>query len=320
MVPGIPALHHLDGRAEALALLGWSGRDAEWIALVCLHSGVFVRSQFCHHHDCSPQTAMRFATSLTDARVAKEHPLPGTRTNQKLCHIHGKSVYRVLGVSDVRHRRRAGEGVLWRRLLSLDAVIEAPALPWLPTEQDKVRYFAALGIDPELLPRRVYTGAGGVTTRAFAWKLPIAGDRRRATFVYVDPGLDTTRQLRRWCREHEALWTVLRAAGVAVHVHAVARTVAAMQRNAAFLERHHAANHRARPLASEEQDTLRTIEAALLDNDQAALQRWGGFMEAARTAAPLRARADALSGGRAAHIDRVRSHVASRVADDVYAA
>lgn len=313
------ALPHLRSRADALQVLGWSARDAEWIALVCLHSGVFVRGQFCHHHGCSPQTAMRFAGSLADTGAAKEHPLPGTRTNQKLCHIHGKSLYRALGISDVRHRRLAGDGVLWRRLLSLDAVIESPALPWLPTEQDKVRYFAGLGVDPELLPRRVYTGRTGTTTRAFAWKLPIAGDGDRATFVYVDPGLDTTRQLRRWCREHEDLWVALRAAGVAVHVHAVARTVGADQRNAALLE-HHTTTPDVQPLSVEEQDTLHTIEAALLDNDQAALQRWGGFMAAARAAAPLRGRAVALSGGRAAHIDRVRSHVASRVADDVYAA
>lgn len=319
MASAIPTLPHLAGRAEALVPLGWSGRDAEWIALVCLHSGIFVRRQFAHHYQCPRSTPLRFAHRLADARVAREHPVPGTRTNQKLCHIHGKSCYRALGISDVRHRRLAGDGVLWRRLLSLDAVIESPGLSWLPTEQDKVRYFVGLGVDPELLPRRVYTGRSGTTTRAFAWKLPIAGDGERATFVYVDPGLDTTRQLRRWCREHEALWAALCDAGVAVHVHAVARTVAAEQRNTAFLE-HHTTTPDVRPLSVGEQDTLHTIEAALLDNDQAALQPWGGFMEAARVAAPLRSRADALSGGRAAHIDRVRSHVASRVADDVYAA
>ena len=29
---------HLNGRAQSLAPLGWTGRDAEWLALVCLHS------------------------------------------------------------------------------------------------------------------------------------------------------------------------------------------------------------------------------------------------------------------------------------------
>ena len=36
-------IEHLKGREQALAALGWTGREAEWIALVCLHSGVFTR-------------------------------------------------------------------------------------------------------------------------------------------------------------------------------------------------------------------------------------------------------------------------------------
>ena len=310
---------HLTRRPEALAPLGWTGRDAEWITLVCLHSGVFVRAQFCHAYGCSPQTAMRFDRRLTDEGIAGESALPGSRTNQKLCHIHARPLYRTLGIEDLRHRRRPGDAVLWRRLLSLDAVLESPDLAWLPTEQDKVRYFTDLRIDPDLLPRRVYTGRGGITTRYFAWKLPIAGHSTRATFVYADPGLDTTRQLGRWCAEHEDLWAALRAAGLQVHVHAVARTRAADQRNATFLARHHTTAPPARTLSPEEARTLDRIEAALLANDQAVLQNWGGFMDAARTASPLRERADALVRGRAAYIDRVQTHVASRVADDVFA-
>ena len=44
-------IEHLKGREQALASLGWTGREAEWIALVCLHSGVFTRPQFCHYFD-----------------------------------------------------------------------------------------------------------------------------------------------------------------------------------------------------------------------------------------------------------------------------
>ena len=35
---------HLNGREKALEAFGWTGRKAEWIALVCLHSGVFIAS------------------------------------------------------------------------------------------------------------------------------------------------------------------------------------------------------------------------------------------------------------------------------------
>ena len=46
-------IEHLKGRERALASLGWTGREAEWIALVCLHSGVFTRPQFCHYFDAA---------------------------------------------------------------------------------------------------------------------------------------------------------------------------------------------------------------------------------------------------------------------------
>ena len=37
---------HLRDRAAALMAHGWTRREAEWLALVCLHSGVFFRSQY----------------------------------------------------------------------------------------------------------------------------------------------------------------------------------------------------------------------------------------------------------------------------------
>ena len=44
-------IEHLKGREQALEAHGWTGREAEWIALVCLHSGVFTRAQFCHYFE-----------------------------------------------------------------------------------------------------------------------------------------------------------------------------------------------------------------------------------------------------------------------------
>ena len=47
-------IEHLRGRDRKLEPLGWTGPDAEWIALVCLHSGVFTRAQFCDYFDTDP--------------------------------------------------------------------------------------------------------------------------------------------------------------------------------------------------------------------------------------------------------------------------
>lgn len=35
---------HLRDRSDALVRSGWIRREAEWLSLVCLHSGVFLRS------------------------------------------------------------------------------------------------------------------------------------------------------------------------------------------------------------------------------------------------------------------------------------
>ena len=48
-------IEHLRGRERKLEPLGWTGPDAEWIALVCLHSGVFTRAQFCHYFQCGSE-------------------------------------------------------------------------------------------------------------------------------------------------------------------------------------------------------------------------------------------------------------------------
>ena len=74
-------------------------------------------------------------------------------------HITHKPIYRALGIENVKHRRGAkntNTPVLMRRLLSLDYLIERPALGWLPTEDDKVQRFETLGIDRAMLPYRKY--------------------------------------------------------------------------------------------------------------------------------------------------------------------
>ena len=61
-------IEHLRGRERALEPLGWRGQDAEWIALVCLHSGVFTRAQFCHYFDTYRKHAYRFVKHWLSAR------------------------------------------------------------------------------------------------------------------------------------------------------------------------------------------------------------------------------------------------------------
>ena len=202
---------HLAGRERALEPFGWTGRQAEWIALVCLHSGVFTRTQATRFLDTHHERARRLVHALIAQGLAAEETVPGVRGIGRVCRIFSRGLYRALGAEHIRHRRTASADVLMRRLLSLDYVIEHSGLPWLPTEPEKVAAFEALGIERELLPSRLYRGAAGDTRRYFPLKLPVALDSDRAVFVYVDPGHDTATALRSWGAAHTlGLWHALR--------------------------------------------------------------------------------------------------------------
>ena len=165
---------HLRGRERKLEPLGWTGQDAEWIALVCLHSGVFTRAQFCQYFDTDSKRAHRFVKSLLDRRAAHDGEWPILNGGAKTCRISSKAVYRALGVENIRHRRKATNPVVMRRLLSLDFVLEHPSMNWLPAEPEKVEFFEELGLPLRLIPRRIYYGVVGNQKRYFALKLPLA--------------------------------------------------------------------------------------------------------------------------------------------------
>ena len=204
----------------------------------------------------------------------------------------GKAPYRALGIPDVRHRRGkdATTQVLMRRLLSLDYLIERPSLGWLPTEDDKVQRFEALGIDRGTFPYRMYGPEGKPQIpRYFAFKLPIAVDEHMATFVYVDPGQTTDSELRAWGVAHAPLWAALRARTFAVHVVAVGTGVVSEQRAAPVLRRwtQDGAGHgapaldtptKADPEICKEMAALKTALTAGTEKD---LSCFGGFEKAA---------------------------------------
>ena len=215
---------HLAGRERALEPFGWTGRKAEWVALACLHSGVFTRAQATRFLDTHHERARRLVRALIAQGLAAEDNIPGIRMTGRVCRIFGRRLYRALGAEDIRHRRVASPTVLMRRLLSLDYVLEHPDLPWLPTEAEKVGAFETLGIERRLLPSRLYRGAAGSTKRYFPLKLPIALDTDCALFVYADPGHDTPKALRSWGAAHRGLWMALAELGRSVEVVAVVRT------------------------------------------------------------------------------------------------
>ncbi len=277
---------HLKGREKALEAFGWTGRQAEWIALVCLHSGVFTRAQWARFMDAHPEQVRRGVHALIAARVASEETEPGIAGMGRVCRIFARPVYRALGAEHIRHRRGASTEVLLRRLLSLDYVIEHSDLPWLPTEREKVSAFEGLGLDRALLPVRVYRGAAGTTRRRFPVKLPVALDSARALFAYADPGHHTSTALRSWGRAHRGLWRALRRLGRSVEVVAVARTARELDRARRVTRGWAEPSGRGEPEAGTAEELAR-IERAILQGAVHILEEFGGLQAALKRSVAL---------------------------------
>ncbi len=290
-------IEHLHDREKTLEPFGWKGREAEWVALVCLHSGVFTRTQWCHYfNDPHRVASTRFVRTLLDRGHAVEYALPNHPGGARVCRIFHKPLYRALGIENVRHRREAEDSLLLRRLLSLDYILEHPELHWLPTEQEKVGYFDSLGIERTRIPRRIYQGAMRKQTRYFALKLPIAVDAKTATFAYIDPGKDTDTELRSWGEAHEWLWRALRGKGLTVQVIVIGADHDATMRSEKALKRwsNGAAgssnNSSAGPSQAdpEVKAEMQFIENALRKVDTAILAKYGGIKRASKRLIELR--------------------------------
>ena len=147
-------IEHLRGRDRKLEPLGWTGQDAEWIALVCLHSGVFTRGAgFCDYFGVrrKRRSAIRARHWLSAERRSRASGRYSMAEERRAGYRASRSTGR-WEVEDIRHRKKASNPVVMRRLLSLDFVLEHPGMNWLPAEPEKVEFFEKLGLPLRLIP------------------------------------------------------------------------------------------------------------------------------------------------------------------------
>ena len=309
-------IEHLKGRERALASLGWTGREAEWIALVCLHSGVFTRAQFCHYFEAHRSAARRIVRTLLERREAVESEHVTFKGGGRTCRISGKAIYRALGVENIRHRRKANRSVVMRRLLSLDFVLEHPGMNWLPTEGEKVEFLEGLGVHSNLIPRRIYYGAVRAQKRYFALKLPVAGGDKTVTFAYVDPGRESTGELNSWGAAHGPLWDAIRAKGRRVEVIAIGAELDAVLRSDRVLQLWATAEPGKVAAGLTVKQEISAINNAIDNRDMEFLAQYGGMGEAGKRYMALRKLPEAeLAEG--VSIDDYSTYRATRFADPI---
>ena len=146
---------------------------------------------------------------------------------------------RVRTQPDIRHRRKADASTLYRRLISLDYVIQNMWHQWLPTEAEKLGAFGgAMGVERALLPQRIYGGALANRRAYFPIKMPIAllPDIPAYEFVYIDQGDATGDAVRSWGRDHADLWRALGQKNIQIQVAAVSPDVRSEERTRRIIE------------------------------------------------------------------------------------
>ena len=277
---------------EAVAdATGLGRRAAEWTAFAALHSGVFTRLQLrawlgSPSPDAERSEASRIIASLRDPGLATEEELAGVG---RCVHIHAKQVYRALGETDNRNRRRPGREKAIERLLCLDYVLDHPDEAWLPTEGGKRQACEEAGIDRETWPRKVYPARDGEseTTRYFVEKFPLAVDpeSRRTVAACVSPG-STTARLKHWLETYGPLLEALGRAGFALTLVHVSSQPALEESVRKDLET------AARKLGSGAADeaTMERIREAIRIATKESLEAVGGLPQALQTVRKIQAR------------------------------
>ena len=150
------------------------------------------------------------------------------------------------------------------QVVALDASSSADCTP-------KVSCFEQLGIERDLLPRRIYAGHAKGLIHYFPLKMPVALGPEAAVFVYIDPGMGTRSELDSWGAAHRPLWEMLRESGWRVEVVAVAWDQALLDRAGRRLQ-----SWVARDMSEGEKEAL-MLRQAIADTDWDTLERHGGF-------------------------------------------
>ena len=203
----------VENQIQLLQALGYSQREAQFLRLVALHSGYFVRRQFLRSLDCGRgKRAQDFIDELITRGYAWREIF---REDRHLFRLQSKAIYEALSDQDNRNRREHQPSTVRLRLMALDFILEHPLHRYLETQEDKLSYFfEQRGVDVEALPARLFRSNGNLTTRYFPDGFPQfvdGGNPPAISFVYVDDAQLNSNAFRSYLRNYQRLFWALGA-------------------------------------------------------------------------------------------------------------
>jgi len=206
-------------RAEAIQGLGYTGREAGFLAVAALHGGYFLRRQYCEFIGKEPGGT---AANLIEKLFVRKHAsvMVGCN-NTKIFHLCSRPFYAAIGEEDNRNRRERPPFAIKNRLMGLDFVLAHPENTYLATEREKVEFFTrVMGIEQSTLPTKRFTSqkSKATTDRYFVDKYPIfipqsqaANEAPEVSFCYVDEGVITGSRFGHYLRQYRSLFLALNA-------------------------------------------------------------------------------------------------------------
>jgi hypothetical protein len=176
-------------RQHALEMLGYTARQAQFLVLVALHGGYFLRRHYvAFTATAHGQAAVRFLARC----VARQHVsvMPYGRQGH-VFHVYARPLYAAIGEEDNRNRRPAEWDAVIRKLMTVDFVLAHPTARFWATEEEKVALLRERRIPSDVWPHRRYQprhAGGRMTTRYFVDKMPWYqhGDDTRLWIAYVE--------------------------------------------------------------------------------------------------------------------------------------
>ena len=206
----------LGERIIALRHFGYTLREAEFLTLAALHSGFFLRRQYCRFLDVkSGRPDNLLVQKMLRLHHGKEF---STSKRTYLYHICARPFYTAIGEPHNRHRRMRPPFAIKTKLMALDFVLENPNHRYLTTEDEKVDYFIEeRGISIDALPAKIYRSHidFSVTERYFVDKFPvfIRSDQSQSppvvSFCYIDEGIISTPGFATYLKQYSELFSTL---------------------------------------------------------------------------------------------------------------
>lgn len=198
-------------KISAIQSFGYTESEAQFLCLVALHGGYFVRRQFLYSAGCElGKRAQDFIDKLTTRKHACREIY---REDRHLFRLHHKPMYAAIGEEDNRNRREHQPSTVRLRLMALDFVLAHPGYRFFATEQGKLRHLLEIhGLQGDVLPARVFCVHGAFTTRHFVDGFPLFLNGREdavLSFTFVDDDQLTTAAFRSYLVQYHRLFQAL---------------------------------------------------------------------------------------------------------------